>query len=110
MPPVLSTAGSASTLARSLYAAWAHGLRRDTVAARAAFDSALVLLEAALAERPEDRRVFAELGYAYAGLGRSAGPSFLTIHKLRLDPRWDPIREHPRFKALLAKYRAAGAR
>ncbi len=33
-----------------------------------------------------------------------AGPGFLSVHKLRLDPRWDPIREHPRFQALLAKY------
>jgi serine/threonine-protein kinase len=28
----------------------------------------------------------------------------LSVHELRLDPLWDPIREHPRFKALLAKY------
>jgi hypothetical protein len=25
----------------------------------------------------------------------------LTEHALRLDPFWDPIREHPRFQALL---------
>lgn len=31
------------------------------------------------------------------------GPSFVTVHTLRLDPRWDPIREYPRFKALLVK-------
>ncbi len=31
-------------------------------------------------------------------------PVGLTVHDLRFDPRWDPIREHPRFKALLAKY------
>ena len=29
---------------------------------------------------------------------------FLSVHTLRLDPRWDPIREHPRFQTLLAKY------
>jgi len=28
-------------------------------------------------------------------------PSWLTVHTLRLDPRWDPIRDHPRFQALL---------
>ena len=28
----------------------------------------------------------------------------LIVHMLRLDPRWDPIREHPRFKALLVEY------
>jgi serine/threonine-protein kinase len=33
-----------------------------------------------------------------------SAPSQLNVHKLRLDPRWDPIREHPRFKALLVKY------
>jgi serine/threonine-protein kinase len=33
-----------------------------------------------------------------------ARPSWLSVHTLRLDPRWDPIRELPRFKDLLAKY------
>jgi serine/threonine-protein kinase len=33
-----------------------------------------------------------------------AGPGFLSVHTLRLDPRWDPIRDDPRFQALLAKY------
>ncbi len=33
-----------------------------------------------------------------------AGPGYLGVHRLRLQPRWDPIREHPRFQALLAKY------
>lgn len=28
----------------------------------------------------------------------------LTVHRLRLDPAWDPIRNHPRFRALLVKY------
>ena len=27
-------------------------------------------------------------------------PSWLTVHTLRLDPRWDPLREHPRFRGL----------
>jgi len=30
--------------------------------------------------------------------------AFEPVHTLRLDPRWDPNREHPRFKALLVKY------
>jgi serine/threonine-protein kinase len=34
-----------------------------------------------------------------------AGPSTsLSAHTLRLDPRWDPIRDHPRFQALLDEY------
>jgi serine/threonine-protein kinase len=28
----------------------------------------------------------------------------LSVHEVRLDPLWDPIREQPRFQALLAKY------
>ena len=31
-------------------------------------------------------------------------PSELTVHILRLEPIWDPIREHPRFKELIVKY------
>jgi serine/threonine-protein kinase len=34
-----------------------------------------------------------------------AGPSWhFSVHTLRLDPRWDPIRDDPRFQALLEKY------
>jgi tetratricopeptide (TPR) repeat protein len=33
-----------------------------------------------------------------------AGPSGLSVNELRLNPVWDPIREHPRFKSLLTKY------
>ena len=146
-------------LPSALYAAWAHQLRGDHAAARAAFDSARVRLDSAVGELPEDWRVHAARGLALAGLGRRdevrreagwlqqsviyrgdavegplvaeararilaqagdaeaaldeierllAGPSWLSVHTLRLDPRWDPIREHPRFKALLAKY-AEGA-
>jgi serine/threonine-protein kinase len=138
-----------------LYAAWAHQLRGDHAAARAAFDLARARLDSALVELPDDWRVHAARGLALAGLGHRdealheahwlqqsviyrrdansgkllaedrarilaqagdadaaldeierllAGPSMLTVHTLRLDPRWDPIREHPRFKALLAKY------
>jgi serine/threonine-protein kinase len=147
--------GTRSFLPNSLYAAWAHQLRGDDVAAHAAFDSAQLLLDSVLAALPDDWRVHAARGLALAGLGRRqealrearwleqsvvyredaldsrtvaaerarilaqagepddaldeieellAGPGFLSVHKLRLDPRWDPIREHPRFQALLAKY------
>jgi serine/threonine-protein kinase len=139
----------------SLHAAWAHQLRGDRPAARAAFDSARVLLDSLMEELPDDWRVHAAHGLALAGLGRRnealrearwlrqsmvyredaffgpllaedrarilaqtgeagaaldeierllSNPSFLSIHTLRLDPLWDPIRDHPRFKALLAKY------
>ena len=33
-----------------------------------------------------------------------AKPSWVSVQTLRLDPLWDPIREDPRFQALLAKY------
>jgi serine/threonine-protein kinase len=147
--------GQALFLPASLYAAWAHQFRGDRLAARAAFDSALVLLDSAVSELPDDWRVHAARGLALAELGRReealrearwiqqsvvyrqdaffssalaedralilahtgdaetaldeierllAGPSWLSVHTLRLDPLWDPIRDHPRFKALLAKY------
>ena len=31
-------------------------------------------------------------------------PSRVSVPWLRLDPRWDPLRDHPRFQALLEKY------
>ena len=147
--------GTTFFLPTSLYAAWAHQLRGDRTAARAAFDSARVLLDSVIRELPDDWRVHAARGLALAGLGRRdealreaswlqqsvvyredalqgpqlaeeraqilaqagdaevaldeierllAGPSWLSVHTLRLDPRWDPIRDQPRFKALLKKY------
>jgi TolB-like protein/tRNA A-37 threonylcarbamoyl transferase component Bud32 len=57
----------------------------------------------------EDRAlILAQAGEAEAALDEIerllAGPSWLTVHTLRLNPGWDLIREHPRFKALLVKY------
>jgi serine/threonine-protein kinase len=57
----------------------------------------------------EDRaRILAQAGDPKAALDEIerllAGPSLLSVHTLRLDPRWDPIRNHPRFKTLLTKY------
>ena len=142
-------------LPTSMYAAWAHELRGDDVAAHAAFDSARLLLDSVLAALPDDWRVHAARGLALAGLGRPqealrearwlqqsvvyredaydgrfvaqerarilaqagevdaaldeieqilAGPGWLSVHVLRLDPRWDPLRDHPRFQALLERY------
>jgi TolB-like protein/Flp pilus assembly protein TadD len=54
----------------SLLAGWAHRLRGDQAAARAAFDSARVVLEGLLQEAPDDERLVNSLGYANAGLGR----------------------------------------
>jgi hypothetical protein len=31
-------------------------------------------------------------------------PCRLSVGRLRLDPAWDPFRDHPRFQALLKKY------
>ncbi len=138
-----------------LYAGWAHELKSDSVAARAAFHAARERLDLAMEERPDDWRIHAARGMALAGLGLRdearaearwlehstlyrgnailgmglagdralilaevgdaeaaldeverllVGPSLISVHTLRLDPRWDPIRENPRFKALMAKY------
>jgi tetratricopeptide (TPR) repeat protein len=144
-------------LPASLYTAWAHRLRGDYPAARAAFDSARVFVDSALKADADDERMHAARGLALAGLGRReealrearwlqqsvayredkfqgtylveararilaqigdvdgaldeirrllAGPSLTSVHTLRLNPRWDPIRHDPRFQALLSKYAA----
>ena len=36
-------------------------------------------------------------------------PSSLSVHLLRLDPRWDPLRDHPRFQQILEKYSEDGS-
>ena len=50
-------------------------------------------------------QILAQSGSADAALDEIErlvrGPSWLSVHTLRLDPRWDPIRAHPRFQALL---------
>ena len=139
----------------ALYAGWAHQLRGEHAAARAAFDSARVRLVSRLSEVPDDPYAHYAHGMALAGLGLRgealrearwlqqsviyredaflgpgyaewralilaqvgdsegacdelerllARPSTVSVHELILLPLFDPIRGHPRFKALLAKY------
>jgi hypothetical protein len=48
-----------------------------------------------------------DLDNAFALLDRSLQtPSGVTLHELRLDPIWDPLRPHPRFQQMLAKFGA----
>jgi TolB-like protein/Flp pilus assembly protein TadD len=54
----------------SLFAAFAHELMGETEQARQGYEAALVELEAAVAERPDDPRLHSSLGIALAGLGR----------------------------------------
>lgn len=54
----------------------------------------------------ERARILAQVGEVDAALNEVERlvnePSWLSTHTLQLDPLWDPIREHPRFIALLA--------
>jgi serine/threonine-protein kinase len=57
-------------------------------------------------------RILAGIGETDAALAEIerllAGPSRLSVHTLRLDPQFDPIRNDPRFQALLVKYAQPG--
>jgi tetratricopeptide (TPR) repeat protein len=133
-----------------------YKLQNNPERARACFDSARVILEKGLAERPNDYIAHGDLGTTYAYLGRKDdairegkravellpitkdavfGPGsvaklaliyvevgeydaaldqieqslsipngFLSVSKLRLDPRYDPLRKLPRYRKLLEKY------
>jgi TolB-like protein len=58
---------------------------------------------ATLAE--ERARILSQAGEPQAALDEIEQmlrrPSLLSVHALRLDPLWDPLRQHPRFQALL---------
>lgn len=62
--------------------------------------------------------VSAAESYAWAGETDAAlevlaqvigSPGQLSVHHLRLDPRWDPLRSHPRFQRLIAAGTDGGA-
>ena len=59
----------------------------------------------------ERARILAQAGESEAALREIeqllAAPSLLTVHTLRLDPLWDPLRSNRRFQALLARYAKA---
>jgi hypothetical protein len=54
-------------------------------------------------------KILAQIGETDAALDAidrllAERPPALSTHFLRLDPLWDPIREHARFRALVAKH------
>ena len=61
------------------------------------------------AYRAEDlARIYAMVGEYDAAIDQLdsllAVPSPTAVPMLRIDPAWEPLREHPRFQALLARY------
>ncbi len=140
---------------KSLVIAEALQLAGDTERARVEYEVARGEIEQALAERPDDYRLYASLGQALAGLGRkeqaiAAGkkaiammpiekdmyigprlvhdlaliytrlgmveealdqidlllsiPAKFSVVVLEMDPRWDALRDHPRYREILAEY------
>ena len=53
-------------------------------------------------------RIYTMVGEHDAAIDRLesllAVPSPTAVPMLRIDPAWKPLRDHPRFQALLAKY------
>jgi len=51
--------------------------------------------------------ILAHVGEAEAAIDEIerllAQPSVVSVYTLRLDPRWDPVRDHPRFQHILAR-------
>jgi tetratricopeptide (TPR) repeat protein len=67
-----------------------------------AFDGPILVIS-----RARIHMMCGDLDNALALLDRSLQtPSGVTIHELRLDPIWDPLRVSPRFQQMLAKFDA----
>jgi hypothetical protein len=53
-------------------------------------------------------KILAQLGDTGAALEGIeqllSGPSWISVHTLRLDPRWDPVRDEQGFQALLREF------
>ncbi len=73
-------------LPKDLLAGLTYGRMNDPSRARSSFESALLLLEKTVQERPEDPRVHSALGLAYAGLGRKDNAIQSGEHAVELYP------------------------
>jgi serine/threonine-protein kinase len=140
---------------RSLLTALAYHFMNEPEFARAAYNDARSKLESEARSTPNDARIHAALGYAYAGLGRSedarreakrvielvpvekdayyggfyaheaaaifamagdaesalklleyllSNPEPISVARIELDPRWEAIRDHPKYHELVEKY------
>jgi len=140
---------------KSLAIAEALQFEGDSEQALVEYEVARTEIETALAERPDDYRLYASLGQALAGLGRKeqaieAGqkaigmmpiekdmyigpqlvhdlaliytrlgerdealdqidlllsiPSKFSVTILEIDPRWDGLRDHPRYREIIEEY------
>ena len=94
--------GSSGLAPTVLFTAWAHRLRGDRAAARAAFEAARVFVDSVLRERPDDFAVHQARGLALAGLGRRAD----AIREAEWLAQSPIYREDPYQGALVAEQRA----
>jgi serine/threonine-protein kinase len=97
---------------------WARGLALAGLGRRADARAEARWLEQSPDYRGDERlgawladgraRILANAGDAEAALEEIerllARPSYISVHTLRQEPNWDPLREHPRYRALLAKH------
>ncbi len=79
----------------SLLAGYAHSAAGAADRARSAFDSARVVPEAEMRERPDDPRLHMSLGLAYAGLGRRDGAVRHGVRATELVPNLPDLQSPP---------------